>query len=465
MTHIGKMVPAALIISILILVCPCIAQEISDAELISLGDVARYNSIVFDGDVVAWLEYDLDENDLLASSIHRYNISTGMQELVVADPSGKFSLDFSGDRYVWSDQRGIFLYDESEGEITFLYSNNSQYSPVIDGDTIVWVEKIDDKRSKLRIYDIPTGEYSEISGGMFDSFDYPAISGDWIAFIKTDVYEGTMELCIHNLNGQNGYTSFTGAEVPVVYQPPSIDGNRVVWTGMNDEGYYNTYIYDIDTDKSSLVYPTESAQLCPDISGSHIVWLDLGPYPSNLPWGGDLYMHDLDSGVTREISKDSKEEFPKVSGDYVVWLNAWGDDHEIYLHSFLDDGRDFLSDNEDGICDATPTPLPTPSTKVRFYSQISEGETDWYSLVPSENTEQLSFELRWTDNESKLSLSVASPSGNIWVFDDGDDGNDDCAIRMTISNISPDILNSGRWTVAVAGKDVAGEADYDVCWY
>ncbi|ADN36753.1 hypothetical protein Mpet_2003 [Methanolacinia petrolearia DSM 11571] len=465
MTGIMKKITIILLIMVLILVCPCCAQEISDAELISLGDVARYNSIVFDNDVVAWLEYDLDQNRLLQSSIHRYNISTGMQELVVADPSGKFSLDFSGDRYVWSDQRGIFLYDESEGEITFLYSNNSQYSPVIDGDIIVWVEKIDDKRSILRIYNISTGEYSEISGGMFDSFDYPAISGDWIAFIKTDVYEGTMELCLHNLNEQNGYMSFTGAEVPVVYQPPSIDGNHVVWTGMNDDGYYNTFLYDIDTGKSDIVYPSDSAQLCPDISGNYIAWLDLGSYPSNLPWGGHLFVQDLDSGVTREISPDSKQEFPKVSGDYVVWLNARGDDHEIYLHSFLDDGRDFLSDDEDGIDDATPTPLPTPSTKVRFFSSIREGDTDWYSLVPTEITEQLSFELRWTENSSELSLSVVSPSGNMWIFDDDADGNDDCAVRMTISNISDDLLNSGRWTVAVTGKKVPGDIDYDICWY
>ncbi|WP_421908243.1 hypothetical protein [Methanolacinia petrolearia] len=112
MTGIMKKITIILLVMVLILVCPCCAQEISDAELISLGDVARYNFIVFDNDVVAWLEYDLDQNRLLQSSIHRYNISTGMQELVVADPSGKFSLDFSGDRYVWSDQRGIFLYDE-----------------------------------------------------------------------------------------------------------------------------------------------------------------------------------------------------------------------------------------------------------------------------------------------------------------------------------------------------------------
>lgn len=53
----------------------------------------------------------------------------------------------------------------------------------------------------------------------------------------------------------------------------------------------------------------------------------------------------------------------------------------------------------------------------------------------------------------------------MWIFDDDADGNDDCAVRMTISNISDDLLNSGRWTVAVTGKKVPGDIDYDICWY
>jgi beta propeller repeat protein len=223
-------------------------------------------------------------------------------------------------------------------------------------------------------------------------------------------------------------------------------------------------MYDINTRKSEPVDFTESAQLCPDVSGDHIVWLDFGPYPSNLPWGGNVYLHDIKTGITEKISKDRKQDYPKISGDYVVWLDSWGAGHDIYLYSFLDLGRDFLSGDEGSIYDVTPTPLPTPETKVRFYSTILKGDTDWYSLTPSGNT-QLSFELRWSDNDTELSLSVVSPSGYIWHFIDTDDDNDDNAIRMTISNINSYFRDNGKWTVAVSGGKMSSETDYDICWY
>ncbi|WOF16287.1 hypothetical protein F1737_05950 [Methanoplanus sp. FWC-SCC4] len=457
-----KKIAVSLILIISSLIFPCFAQEIPDAELIAMGDVARYNSMAFKDNVVAWIEYGQDENDILISSIHKYNISTGMQETVIADPSGKFSLDFSGDRYVWSDQRGIFFYDESENRLTFLYSKNPQRSPVIDGDIIIWVEDIDDKRSTLKKYDISNGEYGEVAqGGMFDSFDYPAISGDRVVFINEDIYDHTLRLCLYNLNDKNRYTCF--ADVPDVCQPPAIDGDIIVWTGKYND-FYTTFMYDIQTGKTKPVSPFKSAQLCPDISGSHVVWLDFGPYPSNLPWGGDVYMHNLDSGVTEKISKSHKQDYPKVSGDYVVWLDNWGSGHDIYLYSFLDEGRDFLSDDAGSIYDATPTPLPTPETKVRFYSKIKYGEVEWYSLTTSGNL-QLSFELRWSDPDTKLSLSVVSPSGAVWHFTDGSDKDDDNAIRMTISNVNSYFMDNGKWTIAVSGDAVSCESDYDLCWY
>lgn len=458
----AKKIAFCIFLLLLVAVHSCTAEEVADAEQIAKGDVARYNSYAFKDEVVAWLEYGTDEDGLLESSIRRYNLSTGVQELVIADPSGKSSLDFSGDRYVWSDQRGIYLYDESEGKVNFLYSKNPQHNPVIDGDTMVWSEETADGSSILRVYDISTGECTEISHGYLNSIYYPAISGEWIAFVEEDLYSGEKMIYLTNINRLNQFSGL-GSMPADVDQPPSISGNTVVWTG-ETEGNFTTYYYDINTRKSGPVDPSGSAQLCPYVSGTHIVWLDFGPYPQNLPWGGDLILHDTESGKTEEIVTGRKEDYPKVSGDYIVWLNSWGDEHEIYLYSFLDDGRVFSSDEEDGTGEATPTPLPTPGTKIRYYSKIKECGIDWYSLTPSENT-QLSFEVRWKDPSAELALSVVSPSGEIWNFIDSDDDKDDEAIRMTIRQVDRSIREAGRWTVAVSGDKVNGEIEYDICWY
>lgn len=452
----------SLILLVSLIAAPCFAQEIPDAEFIAKGDAARYDAIAFKDNVVAWIEYEQDENNMLASSIHKYNISTGMQEVVIADPSGKFSLDFSGDRYVWSDNRAIYLYDESDGKLTFLYTKNPQHSPVIDGDIVAWVEDIDDKRSAIKMYDIKTGEYRNIHRNSFyESFSNPAISGGKIVFIREDIYENTRELCLYDINHKNSLEIIT--DVPDVHYSPAIDGDTIVWTGKN-EGYYTTFMYDINTKKSEAANFTESAQLCPDVSGDNIVWLDFGPYPSNLPWGGNVYLHNIKTGITEKISKDRKQDYPKVSGDYVVWLDNWGPGHNIYLYSFLDEGRDFLSDGDADYSNSAPTPLPTPETKVRFYSTISNGETDWYSLTPS-GSSQLSFELRWDNNDTELSMSVISPSGAFWHFSDMDDEKDDSAVRMTILKVESYFTDNGKWTIAVSGADANSKTDYDICWY
>ncbi|MDD4127958.1 MAG: hypothetical protein PHV39_09810, partial [Methanomicrobium sp.] len=155
---------------------------------------------------------------------------------------------------------------------------------------------------------------------------------------------------------------------------------------------------------------------------------------------------------------------PKVSGDYVVWLDNWGKGHDIYLYNFLDEGRDFLSHGDADENSSAPTPLPTPETKVRFYSTILNGETDWYSLTPS-GSSQLSFELRWGDNDTELSMSVVSPSGTFWHFSDMDDEKDDSAVRMTILKAESYFMDNGKWTIAVSGADVHSKTNYDICWY
>ena len=457
-----KLYLLTLFLAVSLIATPCFAQEIPDAEFIAKGDAARYDAIAFKDNVVAWIEYEQDENNMLASSIHKYNISTGMQEIVIADPSGKFSLDFSGDSYVWSDNRAVYLYDESDGKITFLYTKNPQHSPVIDGDIIVWVEDIDEKRSTLKMYDIKTGEYSALRRNTFyDSYSHPAISNGKIVYIWEDIIENKRELRLYD-NTQKNTLEFS-VDVPDVHYSPVIDKDTIVWTGMH-EGYYTTFMYDINTKESRPVDFTESAQLCPDVSGDNIVWLDFGPYPSNLPWGGNVYLHNTKTGTTEKISKDHKQDYPKVSGDYVVWLDNWGKGHDIYLYNFLNKGRDFLSHGNADDNSSAPTPLPTPETKVRFYSTILNGETDWYSLTPS-GSSQLSFELRWDNNDTELSMSVVSPSGTFWHFSDMDDEKDDSAVRMTILKAESNFMDNGKWTIAVSGADVKSETDYDICWY
>ena len=448
----------------LISVMPCTAIKTPEPVVIAKGDSARFNSIAFDNGTIAWIEYGANGDGTPGSSIHKFDVSTGRQETVIADPSGKFSLDISGSHYVWSDQRGIFLYDEDENVLKFLYSKNRQENPVVDGDIVVWEEKTDD-RSLLKMYDISTGDSGEAVRGTGAETNclLPALSGDKLVYISRDAGSSVVYLMLYNMTTGNRTNV---ARLPSTYQPPAIDGDLIVWAESYDN-YYSVYMYDIDKKMTSVISPNTGYQMYPDISGGCVVWVYYGQRGEDLENGGNIYLYDSVTGNASIISQEGERlDFPRISGDYVVWTDRGEDTNDIYLFGISGEGEIFSGATGNSSYLSSPTPFPTPDTKVRFYSSIGEGEMQWYSLTPSEDESQISFELRWDNPEDELSLSVAGPDGSIWCFSDEDDHNDDSCVRMTISGLNTSYSLKHKWTIAVAGESVSGErAHYDVCWY
>lgn len=453
-----------LMITFFLLAYPCTALKIPEPVVIAKSDSAKYNSIAFENNTVAWIEYGPNNKGIPGSSIHKFDISTGRQETVIVDPSGKFSLDLSGPRYVWSDQRGIFLYDEQESILKFLYSENPQSNPVIDGDIIIWEEK-NAERSFLRMYDISTGDYSDAVRGMSSHIDcfLPEVSGDRLVFISKESGSAEVYLVLCNLTtGER----LNVARLPSMYQPPAIDGDLIVWAESYDD-YYSVYMYNIDRKMTSVISPKTGYQMYPDISGSRVVWVYYGQRGEEMKEGGSIYLYDFLAGNASVISQQGERlDFPKISGDYVVWTDRQGDTNDIYLFGIPGEGRALPGGTASASFSSNPTPFPTPDTKVRFYNSIKEGEVQWYSLTPSGDESQVSFELRWSCREDELSLSVAGPDGSIWHFSDEDDDIDDSSIRMTISGINTACTLKEKWTIAVSGDSLSGERGYyDVCWY
>ncbi|MDD4126173.1 MAG: hypothetical protein PHV39_00605 [Methanomicrobium sp.] len=447
-----------------ILVYPCTALDSIDPVIIAKSDSARYNSVAFDDEKVAWIEYGLNDDDSLASSIHCFDIKTGRQETVIVDPSGKFSLDLSDSRYVWSDNRGIFLYDENENLLTFLYSTNSQYNPVIDGNIIVWEEKIKN-RSFLRMYDISTGEYSDAISRMTTGNDYyfPAICGDNLVFIEKNRISSDINLVYCNLT--TGELNSV-ARLSYIYQPPAIDCDSIVWTAKNGDDY-SVFIYNITTGITSSLSPKTGYQMYPDISGGNIVWVYYGQTKYNFDEGGEIYLYDTVSKKASLISPPGeKQDFPKVSKDYVVWTDRSGSAHDIYLYGIPGKAGVIPKSTSTNPGIYSPTPNPAPDTKVRYYSSISAGETQWYSIEPLEDECSISFEVRWKNKNADIYLSVVSPDNSIWRFSDEDDLKDDSAIRMSISDINGGYSLKKDWTIAVSGDFPESESSYyDICWY
>ena len=451
-------------ILLLLLFCtfPCSGADSFDAYLIAKSNSEKYNAIACDGGNVAWVEYSAGSGDY-SRAIYRYNISGGRKYPVIRDPSWKRDLAFSGNRYVWSDGRGIFLYDEGTGRLTFLYSPDSQFSPCIDGSTVLWVET-NERGYSLVTYDAVSGAHRVVASSANGIGD-PAVSRDRVVFRENGAAGDLLVLVNLTTMEKTVLCDATGSRGMLAF-----DGDLVVWADARD-GSYQIYLHDLTSGITQPVSPSGSFQMYPDISGDLIVWEDYRNssevFSGYRNGGGDIRLHDAAANTTEIVAEGPYTlEFPRISGEFVVWSGGPGGAHDIFLYHYPGDLTHEFSLEEKGTgYSATPTTFPTPDTNVRYYSTISDGEIEWYSLEPSPDDRKISFELRWSDPAAALSLTVASPGGSIWHFTDDDDSLRDHAVRMTVSGIPGGYLEPGKWTVAITGESVEGSVPYDLCWY
>jgi beta propeller repeat protein len=460
---------AGIIVSIIgffLILCiiPCTGAGPFDAYLIAKSESEKYNAIACDEGNVAWVEYGTGVGPGSNSrAVYRYNISSGRKDLVIRDTSWKRDLAFSGDCYVWTDGRGVFLYEGAKDVLKFLYSPASQYSPCIDGDTVIWVETDEHEYSLV--------EYDRVSGTSRNlvtsdrQLESPAISGDRVVYREAGPDNDLIVL----LNITTLERTVLCDE-PGPRAMPAIDGDHVVWAD-GRSGSYQVYFDNLATGALIQVSPSNASEVYPDISGDLVVWEDYRNSPeadSGYRRGGaDIRFYDNARNITEIVAEGPFSlEFPRVSGGYIVWSGGRNDAHDIFL--FPNPGNrppGFPGKGDETSYSATPAATPSPDTKVRYYSSITDREIEWYSLEPAGNDKTISFELRWVDPGSLLSLTVVSPGGSAWHFTDTDDSRSDQAIRMTISGVDEGYLEPGKWTVAVTGNPGKYPVQYDLCWY
>jgi len=453
-----------IILLLLFCICPCSGADSFEAYLIAKSTSEKYHAIACDGGNVAWVEYGagIGSGDY-SRAIYRYNVSNGRKDVVIRDPSWKRDLAISGDRYVWSDGRGIFLYDDARAKLTFLYSQNSQYSPCIDGSTVIWVEQ-DEQENSLVLFDAVSGTHRIVVSST-SSLGDPAISGDRVVYRESGPQNDLMMLL--NLTTMEKTVLYDGPGPRIM---PAIDGDYVVWADGRD-GPYQVFLYDLKSGVSKPVNPSGSFQIYPDISGNLIVWEDYRNFtagsPGYLRGGGDIRLYDMAANTTRIVAEGPNTlEFPRISGEFIVWSGGRDDAHDVFLYRYSGNRTHNFSGMEVGTgYSARPTTTPTPGTNVRYYSTISGNEMEWYSIEPSGNEKKISFELRWNDPKASLSLILVSPGGSTWHFSDADDSLQDQAVRMTIAESPGGYLEPGKWTMAITGDSVEGTVPYDLCWY
>jgi len=225
-----------------------------------------------------------------------------------------------------------------------------QQEPVVSGDTVVW-QDFRNGEYDIYGYDLSTGTEFPVATGAGHQLA-PAISGNFVTWYQAD-------------GGVYAYNLSTDMTTTVSISPlathPEISGNVLLWSEWSHDiilGYDLSAgtMLDIDT----------------VISGYHGRWNIDGDIVAGVTDDGDLYTHDLSSGIdTFVYSPISSVSYLDISGDYIVWTT--GDD---YLY-----GYDLSTD----------TMLPLPSTGQQFFPAVDGDYVVWEDRPPDFGTSGMSI--------------------------------------------------------------------------
>jgi hypothetical protein len=94
---------------------------------------------------------------------------------------------------------------------------------------------------------------------------------------------------------------------------------------------------------------------------------------------------------------------------------------------------------------------------------ITQGETDWYSVIVPPGTASITVDLNWGYAPNSLSLTAIAPDATIGPFYDASDGITNGRIFLTISRTGG--IAPGTWKFKVYGVRVLGIQSYNFVTY
>jgi beta propeller repeat protein len=255
-----------------------------------------------------------------------------------------------GSKVVWTKGGIIHVYDLTAKKDTMISSSAASH-PAISGNKLVWLDKSKGV-PKLTVYDIKTKARSYITKNI-DAESIPAIYGSKIVWSATgnvyvrDISSSTQTKIAAGNNpdiygNKISYDSDSAGDTPQIYvydtaTKKAIDvsqygdniashiyGNKVIWSDFYTR-LGNIRMYDLGTKKQKEVttgddktgYDTGGAT---DISGNKIVYLK----HNNLAKQdlGDVYVYDVATRKSKQLSSGNTAQTPVVSGNVVVWSGS-----------------------------------------------------------------------------------------------------------------------------------------------
>lgn len=239
--------------------------------------------------------------------------------------------DIGADHVVWQWRASPYYGPATMNEVRLSTGARTEVAtgqlsgPLASGRYSAW----NDSLNAIVVRNHVTGELRRIEGQAPQAYT-AEIAGDRIAF--SDAQAGTLELVdlrtgerrvitTHGYDKRYGDIRYLG-----------FDGRYVVWTADRRLEQYGAGIayFDTQTGEEGVAVPFTS-------DGMTGIAVDAGRvvYSQHLGDRQPIFMHDLATGQTRQISSDAPraQTFPRISGDFVVWDDTRTDQHPAYVYN------------------------------------------------------------------------------------------------------------------------------------
>ena len=274
-------------------------------------------------------------------------ISTAASAVQFKKIGNGFEPAIDGSKVAWTNNGTIHVYDLTSKTDTTISSSAASH-PAIYGNKLVWHDESSGV-PKLTVFDIPSGARSYITKDV-DNGSIPAIYGGRIVWSADSfVYMRDISTSQHTkiATGSNPdiydnmitYDSYSAEDTPQIYiydintkkvidvsqygdnMFSHIYGDKVIWSDFYTR-LGNIRLYDIYTKQQKEIttgddmtgYDTGGST---DICSNKIVYLkhnDLANLVS-----GDLYVYDIDTGKSKQLTTGNTAQTPVISGNIIVW--------------------------------------------------------------------------------------------------------------------------------------------------